>query len=50
MDLISGINSLFSDLVNFEDPLNSAAAEHYTRDPKGFARQVKDYISKYCSN
>jgi len=48
-DVLCGLNSLFTDLLNFEDPLNCSAADHYIRDPKGFARQVKEYISKYCS-
>ncbi|KAH7646790.1 NEDD8-conjugating enzyme UBE2F [Dermatophagoides farinae] len=49
-DIVCGLNSLFTDLLNFEDPLNSAAAEHYLRDPRGFARQVKQYIERYCSH
>ncbi|XP_017482526.1 PREDICTED: NEDD8-conjugating enzyme UBE2F-like [Rhagoletis zephyria] len=49
-DVVCGLNSLFTDLLNFEDPLNSSAAEHYMRDPKGFARQVKEYINKYAVN
>ncbi|KAI7688133.1 Nedd8-conjugating enzyme UBE2F [Sarcoptes scabiei] len=47
-DVVCGLNSLFTDLLNFEDPLNSAAAEHYLRDSRGFARQVKAYIERYC--
>lgn len=50
MQLIVLIHFKFKDLLNFEDPLNSAAAEHYLRDPRGFARQVKQYIDRYCSH
>lgn len=28
-----GLSALFADLVDFDDPLNSAAAEHFRRDP-----------------
>ncbi|KAI0222163.1 NEDD8-conjugating enzyme UBE2F, partial [Lamellibrachia satsuma] len=31
-DVVWGLNSLFSDLLNFDDPLNVAASEHYERD------------------
>ena len=31
-DVILGLNSLFTDLLNFEDPLNLEAAQHYERD------------------
>ena len=27
-----GLNSLFTDLLNFDDPLNLEAAQHYERD------------------
>ncbi|KAJ6216355.1 hypothetical protein RDWZM_007512 [Blomia tropicalis] len=33
-DVVCGLNSLFTDLLNFEDPLNSAAADHFNRDAK----------------
>ena len=28
-----GLSSLFTDLLNFDDPLNIEAAEHFSRDP-----------------
>ncbi|KAF0026203.1 hypothetical protein F2P81_020940 [Scophthalmus maximus] len=34
-DVVWGLNSLFTDLLNFDDPLNIDAAEHHLRD-KGF--------------
>ncbi|MCL4123966.1 UNVERIFIED_CONTAM: hypothetical protein GTU68_054129 [Idotea baltica] len=48
-DLVWGLNSLFSDLLNFDDPLNIEAAEHYQRDKGSFRRKVKEYIDKYSS-
>lgn len=47
-DLIWGLNSLFSDLLNFEDPLNVEAAEHYERDKDAFIGKVKDYVNLYA--
>lgn len=31
-DVVLGLNSLFTDLLNFDDPLNLEAAQHYERD------------------
>ncbi|XP_048342532.1 NEDD8-conjugating enzyme UBE2F isoform X2 [Sphaerodactylus townsendi] len=33
-DVVWGLNSLFTDLLNFDDPLNIEAAEHHLRDKK----------------
>lgn len=35
------------DLLNFDDPLNIEAAEHYQRDKESFRRKVREYIDKY---
>ncbi|XP_064925226.1 NEDD8-conjugating enzyme UBE2F isoform X4 [Columba livia] len=32
VDVVWGLNSLFTDLLNFDDPLNIEAAEHHLRD------------------
>lgn len=47
-DVIWGLNSLFTDLLNFEDPLNVEAAEHFQRDPAGFRSKVRDWVHKYA--
>ncbi|XP_013396336.1 NEDD8-conjugating enzyme UBE2F [Lingula anatina] len=47
-DVIWGLNSLFSDLLNFDDPLNVEAAEHYERDKESFKHKVRDYIQRYA--
>ncbi|ELT90279.1 hypothetical protein CAPTEDRAFT_205058 [Capitella teleta] len=47
-DITWGLNSLFSDLLNFEDPLNVAAAEHYERDKESFVAKVKEYVQRYA--
>ena len=48
-DVVWGLDSLFNDLLNFEDPLNTDAAEQYTRDKYSFERKVHEYIRRYAS-
>ncbi|XP_041937019.1 NEDD8-conjugating enzyme UBE2F isoform X1 [Alosa alosa] len=36
-DVVWGLNSLFTDLLNFDDPLNIDAAEHHLRDKDSHA-------------
>ena len=38
----------FQDLLNFDDPLNVAAAEHYEKDKASFQRKVKEYVMQYA--
>uniref|UniRef100_A0A2K6DD61 UBC core domain-containing protein n=1 Tax=Macaca nemestrina TaxID=9545 RepID=A0A2K6DD61_MACNE len=47
-DVIWGLNSLFTDLLNFDDPLNIEAAEHHLRDKEDFRNKVDDYIQRYA--
>ncbi|XP_071823077.1 NEDD8-conjugating enzyme UBE2F-like isoform X1 [Apostichopus japonicus] len=47
-DVVWGLNSLFSDLLNFDDPLNIEASEHYLRDKKDFEAKVRIYVTKYA--
>lgn len=47
-DVIWGLNSLFTDLLNFDDPLNIEAAEHYLRDKKDFESKVRYYVDRYA--
>ncbi|XP_014782410.1 NEDD8-conjugating enzyme UBE2F isoform X2 [Octopus bimaculoides] len=48
-DVIWGLNSLFSDLLNFDDPLNVEAAENYARDKDSFKCKVQSYIEQYAT-
>uniref|UniRef100_A0A671SL42 E2 NEDD8-conjugating enzyme n=1 Tax=Sinocyclocheilus anshuiensis TaxID=1608454 RepID=A0A671SL42_9TELE len=43
-----GLNSLFTDLLNFDDPLNIDAAEHHLRDKEDFRNKVQDFIKNYA--
>uniref|UniRef100_A0A8B9R338 E2 NEDD8-conjugating enzyme n=1 Tax=Astyanax mexicanus TaxID=7994 RepID=A0A8B9R338_ASTMX len=43
-DVVWGLNSLFTDLLNFDDPLNIDAAEHHLRDKLFFFFFVKNVL------
>ncbi|XP_013840102.1 NEDD8-conjugating enzyme UBE2F isoform X1 [Sus scrofa] len=47
-DVVWGLNSLFTDLLNFDDPLNIEAAEHHLRDKEDFRSKVEDYIKRFA--
>ncbi|XP_058890035.1 NEDD8-conjugating enzyme UBE2F-like isoform X3 [Acipenser ruthenus] len=47
-DVVWGLNSLFTDLLNFDDPLNIEAAEHHLRDKDDFRCKVQDFIKQYA--
>ncbi|CAG2174053.1 unnamed protein product, partial [Oppiella nova] len=49
-DVVWGLNSLFTDLLNFDDPLNDEAADHYLRDRDSFEHKVRDYVHKYAKS
>ncbi|CAG2112983.1 unnamed protein product [Medioppia subpectinata] len=49
-DVVWGLNSLFTDLLNFDDPLNDKAADHYLRDRESFQLKVRDYVHKYAKS
>ena len=43
-------DSLFTDLLNFDDPLNVTAAQQFALDKAGFERKVTQYIQRHASN
>lgn len=47
-DVVWGLNSLFTDLCDFEDPLNTVAAEEYVMSKASFIRKVQNYIAWYA--
>ena len=47
-DVVWGLNSLFSDLTNFEDPLNLEAADHFRHDREGFRAKVREWVNNYA--
>lgn len=46
-EVVWGLYSLFTDLVDFEDPLNKTAADQFHHDRSGFNQKVSYYIRKY---
>ena len=48
-DVIWGLQSIFLDLVDFEDPLNNEAAIQYYEHPQSFHQKVQSYIFKYAT-
>jgi hypothetical protein len=47
-DVVWGLNSLFDDLLNFDDPLNIEAADNFMTDRESFRTKVRDWIGKYA--
>lgn len=47
-DVVWGLNSLFTDLCDFEDPLNTVAAEEYSLNKDSFCKKVQLYIARYA--
>ena len=44
-DVIWGLSSLFGDLLNFDDPLNNEAAQHFLSDKEAFKAKVSAQLS-----
>uniref|UniRef100_A0AAF5DE67 Trehalase n=1 Tax=Strongyloides stercoralis TaxID=6248 RepID=A0AAF5DE67_STRER len=44
IDVIHGLDALFGDLIDFDDPLNSEAATQYQKNIGLFKTKVQDYI------
>lgn len=49
-DVVWGLNSLFTDLLNFDDPLNIEAADQFRRDQRAFERKVREFLYMYAQN
>ena len=47
-EVIWGLESLFADLCDFKDALNTKAADQFLHDPDGFRRTVRLYINQYA--
>ncbi|KAK6624768.1 NEDD8-conjugating enzyme ube2f [Polyplax serrata] len=47
-DVVWGLNSLFTDLLNFDDPLNMEASELYSLDREAFRVKVRQYVNQYA--
>ncbi|GMR53730.1 hypothetical protein PMAYCL1PPCAC_23925, partial [Pristionchus mayeri] len=47
-EVVHGLASLFTDLMDFDDPLNQQAAEQYQQNRGNFESKVRDYIYRYA--
>ncbi len=47
-DVVWGLNALFTDLLNFDDPLNIEAANQFSSDKNAFEKKVKNFIQQYA--
>ncbi|TPP60813.1 Ubiquitin-conjugating enzyme E2 F [Fasciola gigantica] len=48
LDVVWGIESLFDDLCDFNDALNTTAAEQFQRDYDAFYQTVRSYVYRYA--
>ncbi|CAG9855343.1 unnamed protein product [Phyllotreta striolata] len=48
IDVVWGLNALFTDLLNFEDPLNVDAAEMFRHSKEEFKIKVMEYVAVYA--
>lgn len=47
-DVVWGLHALFTDLLNFEDPLNVEAADMYRNSKEEFKIKVMEYVAHYA--
>ncbi|KAG5678439.1 hypothetical protein PVAND_008112 [Polypedilum vanderplanki] len=47
-DVMFALNSLFSDLVDFSDPLNVELAEEYSKDSEKAKMKIREYVLKHA--
>ncbi|CAH1153642.1 unnamed protein product [Phaedon cochleariae] len=47
-DVVWGLHALFTDLLNFEDPLNVEAADMYRHSKEEFKIKVMEYVANYA--
>uniref|UniRef100_A0AC34QVQ5 UBC core domain-containing protein n=2 Tax=Panagrolaimus sp. JU765 TaxID=591449 RepID=A0AC34QVQ5_9BILA len=47
-DVLHGLNSLFTELIDFDDPLNVDAAKLFATSKDTFEHRVREYIQRYA--
>eukprot|EP00118_Oscarella_pearsei_P007159 m.33998 g.33998 ORF g.33998 m.33998 type:complete len:183 (+) comp31931_c0_seq3:74-622(+) len=48
-DVVWGLNALFTDLVDFDDPLNVEAAEQFKKNKSAFCHKVQDFLQNFAT-
>jgi len=49
LDVVLELDRLFTDLINFEDPLNREAAEMHEKSEEEYREKVQEYVRRYAS-
>lgn len=47
-DVVFGINSLFTDLCDFDDPLNIELSEEYSKNSEKVKLRIREYVQQYA--
>lgn len=47
-DVAFGINSLFTDLCDFEDPLNIELSEEHSKNPEKVKQKIREHVQQYA--
>ncbi|CAJ0954946.1 unnamed protein product, partial [Mesorhabditis belari] len=48
LEVVHGLQSLFGDLMDFDDALNMEAAKQYSSNRGEFSNRVKEYINRFA--
>ena len=46
LQVVHGLSSLFTDLIDFDDALNLQAAQQYTQNREQFVSRAREYIAR----
>ncbi|CAD6186335.1 unnamed protein product [Caenorhabditis auriculariae] len=47
-EVVHGLTSLFTDLIDFDDALNIQAAQQWSQNREAFSHRAREYIQRYC--
>lgn len=47
-DVVFGINSLFTDLCDFDDPLNIELSEDYSKDSDKVKQRIREFVQQHA--
>lgn len=48
-DVVFGINSLFTDLCDFDDPLNIELSDEYAKNSEKVKQRIREYVQQYAT-
>lgn len=47
-DVVFGINSLFTDLCDFDDPLNIELSEEYSKNSEKVKQRIREHVQQHA--